>query len=175
MKIELGGGAFARGDGWVNVDLIEGADIRHDLNVTPWPFEDESVDAIYSSHCIEHVDDPAVFLNECARIGKVGCRMEIRCPSPYSQMAYVVGHKHVFSLQNARNMDIYFPHLFWHGKRRPRLKGHHLNASEMLDWAKKELPFLKGVPDQTIMFWIPGTAHEAVFQYEVEINDHYHQ
>lgn len=174
MKVELGGGMFAKGDGWINVDLIDSADVRHDLNVTPWPFADESVDQIYSSHCIEHVEDPSVFLNECARIGKVGCTIEIRCPSPFSQMAYVMGHRHIFSLQNARNMDIHFPHLFWTGKRRPRLKSHHLNASEMLAWAKKDLPFLRGLPDDKIMAWIPGTAHEAVFTYEVELNDHYH-
>jgi len=170
MKVELGGGSFARGDGWINVDQCDNADVKHDLNIAPWPFDDESVDEIYSSHCIEHVDDPAVFLNECARIGKIGCKIEIRCPAPTAHLAYVAGHKHVFSLQNARNIDIHFPHLFWKGKRRPLLKAFHLNPSEMLDWAKRDLPFLKGLSDQQIMFWIPGTAHENVFEYEVVEN-----
>lgn len=174
MRLEIGGGTLQRGGDWVNLDIIESADIRHDLNVTPWPLADESVDEIYSSHCIEHVDDPCVFLNECARIGKIGCKIEIRCPAPTAHLAVIAGHKHVFSLQNARNMDVHFPAMFWKAKRRPVLKGFHLNPSEMLEWAKRELPMLRGLSDQVIMFWIPGTAHENVFQYEVEENAHYH-
>lgn len=167
MKIELGGGDFSKGGDWVNVDISPKANVVHDLNVAPWPFDDESVDEIYSSHCIEHVDDPAVFLNECARICKVGARIEIRCPAPTAHLAFVAGHKHVFSLQNARNLDIHFPHLFWKNTRRPYLKGFRLEPSEMLEWAKKECPFLSGMSDQSIMMWIPGTAHENVFIYEI--------
>lgn len=69
MKLEIGGGNdFARGDGWTNMDQLPGADIQHDLNVRPWPLSDDSVDAIYTSHCIEHVQCPISFLHECARI-----------------------------------------------------------------------------------------------------------
>ena len=35
MKLELGGGTKARGDGWVNVDLAESSDVVHDLTVRP--------------------------------------------------------------------------------------------------------------------------------------------
>lgn len=167
MKIELGGGIFPKGQGFLNVDQIEGADIHHDLEITPWPIETDSVDEIYSSHCIEHVADPIPFLNECARIGKLGAKVEIRCPAPTAHLAYVAGHKHVFSLQNARNLDIHFPHLFWTNPKRLKLIGFELRSSEMLDWAKRDLPFLRGISDQAIMMWIPGTAHENVFIYEV--------
>lgn len=173
MKLEIGGGNdFARGDGWVNLDQLEGADIRHDLNIRPWPIEDNSVDAIYTSHCIEHVQCPIGFLHECARIGKIGCPVEIRCPSPYSDLAMVAGHVSVFSLQQARNMDLHFPRLFWKAAKRPRLVGHHIQASERLTEAKRELPFLAGLNDQIIMKYIPGCGHESVFQYVIQANEY---
>lgn len=170
-KLEIGGGVFPRGDGWINLDKIESADVIHDLNVIPWPFDDDSIGAIYTSHCIEHVHDPVPFLNECARIGRIGTRIEIRCPAPTAQLAMVADHKHVFSLQCARNMDLHFPELFWKGTKRLRLRDHWYQSSEMLSWARADLPFLRNLSDQVIMRWIPGTAHESVFIYEVTAND----
>jgi hypothetical protein len=39
MRLNLGSGGQALGDGWTNVDL-DGGEVRHDLRVTPWPFAD---------------------------------------------------------------------------------------------------------------------------------------
>lgn len=174
VKIELGGGdKFARGDGWINVDQCDTADIIQDFNETRWDLEDDYADEIYTSHCIEHVHDPVHFLRECARIGKVGCPVEIRCPSPYSDLAMVAGHISVFSLQAARNMEVHFPAIHWHGyTKRLRFVSHRLQSSERLEEAKKELPFLRGLSDDLIMKYIPGTAHESVFNYVVQANEY---
>lgn len=171
MKIELGGGTRGRSDGWINVDQLPTADVVHNLDAMPWPFEDVSVDEIYTSHCIEHVTCPIAFLKECARIGKVGCTVEIRCPAPYSDLAMVAGHRHVFSPQAARNMDHHFPADFWFDARRPKLIGWHYQASERLHEARKELPFLAGLSDDLVMKYIPGTAHETVFKYVIQENE----
>lgn len=174
MKLEIGGGNdFNRGGDWINMDQLEGADIKCNLDVIPWPVADDSVDEIYTSHCIEHVKCPISFLHECARIGKIGCTVEIRCPSPYSDLAMVAGHVSVFSPQAARNMDVHFPKLFWQQAKRPALLGWHIQASERLNEAKKELPFLAGLSDEIIMKYIPGTGHETVFQYVVKENEYY--
>ena len=169
MMLEIGGGTLPLGGDWVNIDQCETADIRHDLNEVPWPIQDEEVAAIYSSHCIEHVKDPHSFLRECVRVGKVGTVVEIRCPAPHSHLAMTAGHLHVFSLQGVRNELIHFPNWTpsW-GSRKLVLKSHRYQPSEMLDWAKKDLPFLRGVDDQAIMRWIPGTVHDSVFIFEVE-------
>lgn len=174
MKLELGGGShFARGDGWVNMDQCKEADIVQDLNVTPWPIADDTVDEIYSSHCIEHVIDPHSFLRECARIGKIGCVVEIRCPYTYSDMAMTAGHIHVFSHQQARNMEFHFPKLTWGmATKRPRLLSMILQPTERLAEAKRDLPFLAGLSDQVIMTYIPGTAHDTVFQYVIQANEY---
>lgn len=50
-KLNLGGGSL-RFDGFVNIDLSDTADLKHDLR-TPLPYKDESVDEIIAVHVIE--------------------------------------------------------------------------------------------------------------------------
>jgi len=68
----------------IGVDFAEcpGVDIVHDLTVFPYPFEDESVDAIFSSHFAEHLDgfERAKFMDECWRILKPDGRMRLIHP-----------------------------------------------------------------------------------------------
>ena len=73
MKLNLGCGAMPM-TGWVNVDMvgIEGVDVVHDLDSFPWPFEDESADAIRAYDVFEHVNDPLGFVAECWRVLAVG-------------------------------------------------------------------------------------------------------
>ena len=60
----------------------EGVDIIHDLTVFPYPIESESVDAIHSSHFVEHLDgfERMKFFNECYRILKPGGKMKLSHP-----------------------------------------------------------------------------------------------
>ncbi|MEA1925843.1 MAG: hypothetical protein U9M90_01175 [Patescibacteria group bacterium] len=51
QKLSLGGGKIKR-EGFLNVDLCEEADIRHDLRF-PLPFADKSVGEIMAIHLIE--------------------------------------------------------------------------------------------------------------------------
>lgn len=51
MKISVGGGQ-QKIEGFINVDLCEEADIKHDLR-NPLPFEDKSIDEIMAIHVIE--------------------------------------------------------------------------------------------------------------------------
>lgn len=43
-------------------------DVAHDLNKTPWPFEDNSYDEIAAIHLVEHLKDLISFMDECWRI-----------------------------------------------------------------------------------------------------------
>jgi hypothetical protein len=118
------------------------------------------------------VKSPISFLKECARVGKIGCKVEIRSPHPFSDMAMTEGHISVFSLQGVRNMEYHFPHIVWDdGDRRPKFLSHIIQASERLQEAKKELPFLNGLSDDIIMKYIPGTSHDGIFYYEIVQNE----
>lgn len=57
MKLNLGGGKFWKREGWMNLDKMLG----HDLSVKYLSdYKDQSVDLIYTSHCIEHLPWDAV-------------------------------------------------------------------------------------------------------------------
>ena len=69
----------------IGVDFadVEGVDVVHDLTKFPYPFKNESVDAIFSSHFLEHLDgfERMKFFDECYRILKP--KGKIRCVHPY--------------------------------------------------------------------------------------------
>jgi SAM-dependent methyltransferase len=54
------------------------------------PFDDESQDAVYSSHCLEHLDDPRIALREWHRVTKIGGFVVIAVP-----------HQHLYEKKNA--------------------------------------------------------------------------
>jgi SAM-dependent methyltransferase len=58
--------------GSTGVDMNPGAcvDYVHNLDNFPYPFQDNSFDAIYLNHCLEHLLDPKKTLEECIRIAR---------------------------------------------------------------------------------------------------------
>ena len=92
MKLDLGSGPNPR-DGHVGVDLNPpdhpwGVCFRFGTG-EPWPFADESVEALYSSHLIEHIpsgtalgrDTLAQFFEEAWRVAKPEATFFLRWPS----------------------------------------------------------------------------------------------
>lgn len=83
MKLDLGCGHRKR-EGFVGVDSSPdcGADIVHDLTQMPWPFDDESVDEVHSSHFLEHLDgaERIAFMDELYRVMKPGAKAQIITP-----------------------------------------------------------------------------------------------
>ncbi len=66
VRIDLGCGNKKR-PGTIGVDFNERtkADIIHDLNSFPYPFEDASVDMVYIDNTLEHLDDPIAVMGSC--------------------------------------------------------------------------------------------------------------
>ncbi len=169
LCIELGGGTRHRGEGWLNVDLCPSADVHHDLNVTPWPFDDESIDELYTSHCIEHVKCPIAFLREVARICKVGAKIEIRCPDACGEMAMVAGHESVVSIDVMRHMSDVFPEIFFGGHpRRLKLLSIEPGCDDYWFPRARSNPLFAAWSDLDILTWIPRTRHENRFHITVE-------
>jgi SAM-dependent methyltransferase len=86
-RLNLGSGGQPL-PGFTNVDLYEGpsTDEVVDLN-GPWPWADESVDEIFTSHCVEHLDDVIHFMREAHRVMRPGATMEIRVPYGWNTAA----------------------------------------------------------------------------------------
>jgi len=76
--------------GAIGIDSNPGtqADIFHDLNVFPWPLEDNTFDRVICSHIVEHVQDLVRFMEEVHRLGKPGARVEIVTPHFSSRFSF---------------------------------------------------------------------------------------
>lgn len=91
LKIDIGCGKNKK-EGFKGMDqyVMDGVDIVHDIRITPWPFEDSSVDEVHCSHFLEHLDnlERVAFLNELYRVMKVGAKALIITPHWASNRAY---------------------------------------------------------------------------------------
>jgi SAM-dependent methyltransferase len=103
--LNLGSGELYE-PGAVNVDFYaDQADLRHDLNVFPYPFEDDTFEEIKCLNIIEHLDDVIGAMCEIHRIGKNGGIVTIRVPHFRSACLYEdLTHKHGFAW---RSFDIF--------------------------------------------------------------------
>ncbi len=103
-RINFGCGRFPMA-GWINVDIdaSAAADVFHDLNQFPYPFESRSADAILASHVLEHTADPFATMRELARILKPGGTLTVRVPH------FSRGFTHA---DHRRGFDVTFPRYF---------------------------------------------------------------
>jgi ubiquinone/menaquinone biosynthesis C-methylase UbiE len=82
IKLNLGAGR-TKMEGFINCD--KAPEVNPDMIVDMeerLPFDDNSVDYIYSAHCLEHIN-PVKFrfvLSEIARVACDGCILELRLP-----------------------------------------------------------------------------------------------
>jgi SAM-dependent methyltransferase len=79
--LELGCG-LNKTPGAFGVDIIPGsqADLIHDLNLFPYPFDDSTWDRIICLDVLEHVEDVVRTIEEIWRIAKPGALVEISGP-----------------------------------------------------------------------------------------------
>ena len=81
------------------------ADIIHDLNEFPYPFDDNEFDKILVNHSLEHLDNVVKVMEEIHRIAKPNALVLIKAPYFTSIDAFVdPTHKHFFS---ARSFDYF--------------------------------------------------------------------
>ena len=97
--------------GAVNHDLRKHRpeiDIAHDLNVLPWPWPDESFDAIGASSVFEHLQiDLVQALDECWRILRAEGTLRVKVPYWKHDNSYAdPTHRWRYSL---RSFDVFNP------------------------------------------------------------------
>ncbi len=93
-KLNMGGGK-QKIEGYINVDVQDwegNTNIKHDLTQLPYPFEDESIEKIYSAEFLEHIGfkDTKNFLGECWRILQYDGKLTIQVPDAGKAMEYYV-------------------------------------------------------------------------------------
>lgn len=170
VRVELGGGAKPL-PGHVNVDLGPTADVRLDLQevcdgTANLPWLDGSVDAVYSSHCLEHVHNYKLLLWEVCRVCRVGARVELRVPHWLQSMAHCDGHRHAVSETQVRHWCRDAVSHWWQGSpKRLRLVGTERVPGESYQEARKALGAL--LTDEQILRFVPDACHELRFTFEV--------
>ncbi len=78
-KLNFGSGKDYR-KGWTNLDLTGKCDIQHDVNIFPYPFEDNTFDIILCSHILEHTIEPLKVVKELHRILKPESELIVKLP-----------------------------------------------------------------------------------------------
>jgi SAM-dependent methyltransferase len=98
--INLGCGK-TRIPGSIGVDCVaipNSVDVVHNLNITPYPFENDFADEIHFYHVLEHLDNPVTKLEEIHRILKPLGILHMRVPHFSSSGAFTdITHKRPFS------------------------------------------------------------------------------
>ncbi len=106
-KLDLGCGNKKR-EGAVGVDFNErtDADVIHDLNSFPYPFEDASFDEIYIDNTLEHLDNVIGVMEEVHRICKPNGLVKVIVPYFRSVWASIdPTHKHFFTVNSFAYFD----------------------------------------------------------------------
>ncbi|MEK6925725.1 MAG: methyltransferase domain-containing protein [Nanoarchaeota archaeon] len=139
MNLNIGGGLIKK-EGFVNVDILKGADIVHDLNKTPYPFKDNSIDLIFCSHTLEHLKEPELFFNEVQRILKKGAKCVIIVPHYKHPGAYSnFGHRGFYEPNAIDNVCVEHGHIV---KKPFRLIETKIIRRKKLFWKPKEIKWV---------------------------------
>lgn len=105
--LDLGCGKQKR-PGSIGVDYSDrhSADVIHNLNVFPYPFNDDEFDEIYLDNVLEHLDDPMRVMEEVHRICKPGGCVKVIVPYFRSVWAFIdPTHKHFFTVDSFAYFD----------------------------------------------------------------------
>lgn len=93
INLHLGLGE-KQGNAWINVDIrpLDGVQVVHDLENTPWPFPDSCADIIVAPLIIEHINPAKLgiikFFNECWRVLKPEHQFMVSVPYGGSPMDF---------------------------------------------------------------------------------------
>lgn len=107
ILLEIGSGSKKGTNGWTTLDICTDCDIYWDL-LLPFPFPDNSVTKIYSSHVLEHFFYPDLMklLNECYRILEPDGVFSVCVPNANM---YIKGY---LGVEEFKPKDIYEPAYF---------------------------------------------------------------
>ena len=171
VRIEIGGGRNPR-PGYLNIDLVEWPEVQIvlDVETARLPFDDDSVDAVYSAHCLEHIDYKKV-LREIVRVCKVGATVQIVVPHWLSQDAMCQGHKHTIGINEARRIGREQKSYYFSGcKKRLQIREFltKTTPSVHIEEIEKLHP---GVSRETLYRFVPDAAFEISFHFEVVAYD----
>lgn len=106
MKLNLGCGNDYK-DGWINIDCNQ--TLKTDMRMTldeRFPFEDNSVEAVYMCHSLEHIKDFWFFIDNIYRVCKDGAKIHIIVPHYSGGAAFYPQHYTYWSVAAWDTMNV---------------------------------------------------------------------
>ncbi len=94
--------------GMIGIDINprSDADIVHDLNRFPYPFEDSTFDEIHADNTVEHLEHISSVMEELHRISRPGALIRITVPYFRARWAFVdPTHRHFFTVDSFGYFD----------------------------------------------------------------------
>lgn len=90
----------------LDINPATDADVVHDLNEFPYPFEDSSFDEVHADNVIEHLDSVLAVMEEIHRISRPGALVRIVVPYFRSRWAWIdPTHQHAFTVDSFSYFD----------------------------------------------------------------------
>jgi SAM-dependent methyltransferase len=113
IRIDLGCGS-AKKEGFIGLDMLASPCTDHVLDLTQdkFPFADNSVSHVFSSHFLEHIEIPDHVFSEIGRICREGAKIQLWTPFAFSEEASFYGHLHSFSEKQWMNFCVIHRDLF---------------------------------------------------------------
>jgi hypothetical protein len=113
MRLYLGAG-LKRLDGYLHVDIsaCEGIDVVHDLDQIPWPWEENSIQAIVAEDVVEHLEINLIeFCEEAWRVLAPGGELFVRTPHHLGDSSWIdPTHRWHLNEQSFQYLD---PETYW--------------------------------------------------------------
>ena len=99
-KLDVGCGLSAL-PGFLGVDRNAAADVIHDLDLFPWPFQSDSFSHVVCRHSLGHLSDLVRVMEELHRVCRNGALIEIVSPHFSSDNFFTdITHKHSFGYRS---------------------------------------------------------------------------
>jgi len=92
----------------INLDMIlsPGVDVVHNIEETPYPFENGCFERIYASHILEHTVNYQGVIREIQRILAPGGTLIVRVPHFSSNTAFVERHTRFFRYRSFESESV---------------------------------------------------------------------
>lgn len=109
LKIDIGCGSCKK-KGYIGVDILDVPGVDHviDMMKEPLPFPESSVSQVFSSHFLEHLDNPGRVFVELSRVVSDGAELELWTPYTWSNSAFIYDHAQFFNEDHYLHMCVWY-------------------------------------------------------------------
>jgi len=170
----------------INVDELPFADLQYDLSKFPWPWADNSIEGIYASHVMEHIQDQEKFISECRRILRLGGFLKLKLPHSSSISSIgCIGHYRTYSYSSVndylsregfylckkKRLDTIYQHLNWWYERtddQKELKKWQVPIIKSMDYVLTRLANLSPKLCENLWaYWVGGFREVSWIGYKI--------